>query len=75
MYRRTSRTLGGGGGKAHKMSGIEGGERIGVNYVNGEGGFYHLALILEGESKFEPSALSLKRIFWGFNGVGVVKEG
>ena len=36
----TSRALGGGGGKAHKMSGIEGegeGERIGVNYVTGMG--------------------------------------
>ena len=37
----TSRTLGGGGGKSHKMSGIEGGggggETIGVNYLNGMG--------------------------------------
>ena len=42
-----------------------------------------LALILEGEmnlkapfgwSKFKPSALSLKMIFWDLNGVGVVKE-
>ena len=37
---RVSRTLEGGVGKAHKMSGIEvggGGERIGVNYVTGMG--------------------------------------
>ena len=37
---RVSRTLEGGGGKAHKMSGIEvggWGERIGVNYVTGMG--------------------------------------
>ena len=38
---RVSRTLEGGVGKAHKMSGIEvggGGGRIGVNYVTGMGG-------------------------------------
>ena len=38
---RVSRTLEGGVGKAHKMSGIEvgggGGERLGVNYVTGMG--------------------------------------
>ena len=28
-----------------------------------------------GCSKFEPSALSLKRMFWDVNGVDVVKEG
>ena len=42
MYRRNLTNLGGGGGKAHKMSGIEGTggggeERIGVNYVTGMG--------------------------------------
>ena len=41
MYRGNLANLGGGGGKAHKMSGIEGGrggeERIGVNYVTGMG--------------------------------------
>lgn len=36
MYRRTSRSSGG-GKEAHKMSGMEGGERIGVNCVTGEG--------------------------------------
>ena len=29
------------GGEAHKMSGMEGGERIGVNCVAWEGGFQH----------------------------------
>lgn len=40
MYRRNLAYLGGGGGKTHKMSGIEGwgaGETIGVNYVTGMG--------------------------------------
>ena len=66
------------------MSGMEGGERIGVSCVAWEGGFQHwlykywkvrFSKSSFGWSKFESSALSLKRIFWDLNGVGVVKEG
>ena len=46
------------------------GNRIGDSCTVGGGGgqVLTLALILE-------SALSLKRVFWDLNGVGVVKEG
>ena len=34
-----------------------------------------ICLFSFGCSKFVPSAMSLKRMFWDLNGVGVVKEG
>ena len=39
--------------------------------------FYYtfICLFPFGCSKFEPSALSLKRMFWDLSGVDVVKEG
>ena len=69
-------------GKPIKCQRLEGGRE--VNCVTGEGGFQNwLYIILEagmylipfGWSKFELSALALKRIFWDLNGVAVVKEG
>ena len=53
------------------MSGMGRRERTGVNCVTGEGGFQHGS----DQTKFEPSALALKRFFWDINGVAVVKEG
>ena len=67
--------------EAHRMSGRE---RIGVNCVAWRAGFNTgsnigrwdvVNLLLVGVNLFEPSALSLKTIFWDLNGVGVVKEG
>ena len=81
LEKRVSQNLAklvGGGGEAYKMSGVEGGENWSKLCSLG-GRVSTLALILEGEpfrwSKFQPSALLLKRIFWDLNGVGVVKEG